>query len=183
MGPSGPLPVEGLFLAASCDWMITVHLYQKGDSIVAPCQLAGPTNQVSGSHCVLLFLIPADQRMKTHKLFLWEELLGHPTQRGSNSYIRVTWRAHSRMQIPELTFIISDFISLAGAQESVLKDYIVLRCGTVNLLGLMFYSPSGGGCLGTPGRFDRFVTEAQDIKHASQPLPCSRQPGPDLFLH
>lgn len=27
------------------------------------------------------------------------------------------------MQIPELTFIISDFISLPGAQESVLEDY------------------------------------------------------------
>lgn len=49
--------------------------------------------------------------------------MGHPTQRGSNSYIRVTCRAHSRMQIPELTFTISDFISLPRAQESVLKDY------------------------------------------------------------
>lgn len=27
------------------------------------------------------------------------------------------------MQIPELTFIISDFIGPPGAQESVLKDY------------------------------------------------------------
>lgn len=33
----------------------------------------------------------------------------------------------------------------------------------------MFYSPGGGGYSGTTGRFDRFVTEAQDTEHASQP--------------